>query len=303
VNAIGSRRIGMLKRNLFVVACLALAVPGIAYADNLSVEYSDKPAAEAFADLAQKGGATILVESSVKGKVTLSASDVSVENALAAVCKSLDVQWRKLYIQQKPGEELKADSLAAVVRIISAARLPDVIVSGSQDEKPMVFAKRTRFAIDADVMVTDTDLKPVYLVTNDRAAAKKAEDTAKTDDKPKEKTKAEKYADMQKEMMSDFLEMTPEERTEAMRQSMNMLMQMDPGIYKEMSLAAIKSMDSQMMGDMMRMNMQMVMELPTDQLVEIMKINMQAMQNLPPEVMQKMMEAAKAAGAAGGGAP
>jgi len=269
----------MLRQLVFLSLILMGATCQLLAADNVSIQFSDKPAGDALQELAQKAGVTILVESSVKSKVTVSANDVSFESALSAICQSLNVQWRKLHLYQKPGEELKADNLAAVVRIISAARLPDVIVSEPGSENPLIFFKKTKPAATPDQIVKDTGMKLVYLVSNDRAAATKSEETAKTDDKPKEKTAAERYAEKQAEMITDFLAMDPEERQECMRQSMQMMTQMDPRIMQEMMQASTR----------------MMMEMPPDKLAEMVQRQMEMMRNIPPEVLQKIQAAVAAA--------
>ena len=267
----------MLRQLFFLSLILMGAACQLLAADTVSIQFSDKPAGDALQELAQKAVVTILVESSVKGKVTVSANDVSSESALSAICQSLDVQWRRLHVYQKPGEELKADNLAAVVRIISAARLPDIVVSEPGSEKPLIFFKKTKPAATPDQIVKDTGMKLIYLVSNDRAAAKKAEEVAKPDDKSKEKTAAERYAEKQAEMLTDFLAMTPEERPEAIRQSMEMMTQMDPRIMQEMMQASTR----------------MMMEMPPDKLAEMIQRQMQMAQEMMrnPEVLKKIQEA------------
>lgn len=283
----------MTKRITYLLPLLPLVLLCQAAAQDVTMQFSDKPADEAFQELAQKSGQSILVESSVKGKVTLSVNDVSFESALSGICQSLEVQWRKLYVDQRPGEELKADSLAAVVRVISAAKLPDVVVSERGSVKPMIFAKRTKMAVAPDDLVKDTGMKLVYLVSNDRAAAKKSEGEAK----PQETDKVKSYVDMQAEMLTAFLQMTPEERKEALRQAMQMMMQMDPGIWEGMMDATWSAMDDRMMGQMMQMGTQMFAKMPPDKLADMMarqaRMAAEMMKSLPPETLQKITEAMK----------
>ncbi len=284
----------MKSRQIVYLVLALLFMPLRALAqDKLTIDYLDKPAVEAFADLAQKANQTVLIESPVKGKVSISATNFTFEEALTGICKSLDIVWRKLFIEQAEGEKLNADKLAAVVRIISAANLPDVLIADPKAEKPMIFSRRTNFVIDLDAIAKETGLKLVYLVSNDRAAAQKTEYSKSSESK--EKSKAEKYADKQAELINDFLEMTPEERAEAMRKSMQMVMAMDPRIMQEIMRTSMESLDPQLIGEVMRLNTEMMMSMPGDKLAEMIRIQMEAMRNLPPDVMQKIVEATQTA--------
>ena len=259
----------------------------------VTVNVNQTKVTEVLQSIAQQGKEKVIVESVVKGDVTVSLKDLSFEVALSTICKSCKLDWRKVYIGKDDKTLEQPDRFAATVRFLTAITYPDMVVSGSSTGKIGMFAKDQK-AIDKfdDKMANDLGLTRVYLVTDDtKVAAKLAEKKAEeplTD-----------YVKKSMEQMEVFMKMTPEQQEQAMMESLSMLDQF-PADYTAMAMRAVMSVDPELMRQKMARQSQMAFDamfsMPQEQRRAFFKMQMEAGASsaMTPEQKQMLMDDIKA---------
>jgi len=267
------------KTEATVTAAALASVPKI------TVSVKDTPVADVIASIAGQTKQKILLESNVKGKVSMTVSDVTMDSALSAVCKSTNLVWRKVYIDPKSELLDKPDRFAATLRLMAGLSFPDLVITGSSNNKIGVLCQQKQGVEDAqDKIVKDLGMEPVYLVSNDAAVA--AKEAAKN-------TAVNKYTQSAKDQLDMFMKMTPEEREQAMVASLNMMDNVGPEYYSSMMQTLMNS-DPENLKRVMSRQTDMLFSMPQEQRRQMIKMNMQMMQNISPEVQKMLQEDAKA---------
>lgn len=286
-----------MKLAVPLAVCLTLAISVCAFAaegpvkvdpaapvktESLSVSLSanDMPVAEAMSSLAGQSRQKILLESTVKGKVTVSLKDVSLDSALAAVCKPTNLVWRKVYINPKSELIDKPDRFAATLRLMAGLSFPDLVIAGASNDKISVYCQQKQGVADAqDRMVKDLGMMPVYLVSNDAVvAAKEAE----------KNTPVSKYTNISKEQMDMFMKMTPEDREQALVAGINMMENVGPEYYSSL-MQTLMSANPESVKRLMYRQTEMVFSMPQEQRRAMIRLNLESMSALSPE-QQKMLQ-------------
>lgn len=289
----------MKIRALLVVCILmALSVGGYAadektpslvktepVASKVSLDVKDTPVADVVTSISSQSKKKILLESNVKGKVTVNAQDLTVEAALSAVCKSTNLVWRKVYIDPKSELLEKPDRFAATLRLMSGLSFPDVVVADASNSKIGVLCQQKKGVDDAqDKIVKDLGMEPVYLVSNDAlVAAKEAE----------KNTAVSKYTDMAKKQLDMFMEMTPEEREQALLDSINLMDSISPEYYSSV-MQTLMNTNPEALRRIQARGTEMLFSMSTEQRRAMLRMNMQAVSTITPEQMQILQEDAKA---------
>jgi len=288
-----------MKIRLLAIACMILALPIIGLcaektdpasikpdASKVSLSASDgMPAAEAFESLAKQSGMKILLESTVKGKVTVSLKDVPLEAALTAACKGTNMVWRKVYIDPKSELLDKPDRFAATLRLMSGLSFPDMVVAASSNNKIGVVCQQKQGVEDAqDKIVKALGLAPVYLVSNDAlVAAKEAQ----------KNTAVNKFTQASKEQIDMFMKMTPEEREQALLESLNMMDNVGPEYYAA-AMQALMNTNPETLRRIQARQTDMLFSMPAEQRRAMIRMNMEAMKNITPEQQRILQEDAMA---------
>ncbi|MDO8586725.1 MAG: hypothetical protein Q7T82_06750 [Armatimonadota bacterium] len=294
------------------VVCLAFALAIGATAETMAaakpaevkitVNANGAKVTEVLQSIARQGREKVIVESVVKGEVTLSLKDKSFEDALSTVCKSNKLDWRKVYVGKDAKLIEQPDRFAATVRLTTAMTYPDMVVSGSSTGKIGLFAKDQK-AVGKfdDKMASDLGLTRVYLVTDDaKMAAKLAE--KKADDSIND------YLKKSKEQMEAFMKMTPEQQEQAMMEGLNAADQY-PADYSAMAIRAMMSLDPELMRQRMAKQSQAAFDamfgMPREQRRAFFRMQMQmstsAMSSMTPEQQQMLQDDIKAIQAEMGG--
>jgi hypothetical protein len=257
----------------------------------VTIEASTTPVADVLADIAKQSKETILLESLVSGNVTATVKDSSMEKALDVVTKALGLQWRKIQVPQGSVLAKDANALAAQMRTVLSLRFPDLIISPEGAGGSFIHVQRELSANQIMKAVPPAaGFVTVYLVTDDRKAYEK-------ELKDESRKKVAKYVDGSRELMEMFLEMSPEERQAVMRESMNMMTQMDPAAMQEMMTSMFEQSPDYIM-EMNRMGMEAMLgmspEARRNMLRMSMRQQMELMNSMPPEFMQMLQEEAMA---------
>lgn len=281
---------------LVILVCMVLVV-SIGFADTqanqspdakpklVTISSTEMSVTNIAKQVSEQTGVRILVEKTADKKVSASVKDITVEDALSAICKSGDLAWRKIYLKASSPLLKAPDTLAATIRLMAGLEFPDVLLDSAFVKDQLVHMAQKQ-AVDAipDKLRKDLGMTPVYLVTNDKAVKEAIE---------KPESKVEKYAKLQEEMMKLFMEMTPEEREQAMALNMQQMQNFDPKYMAEMTKSVLK-MGPEQIGQIAQMQMDSLFSMPTDMRRNLMKMQMQAQQFMTAEQRQMLMEDARA---------
>jgi hypothetical protein len=287
-----------MKIKAIMVICFVAAFGVVGYAaeqvdpgsvkpnpSKVSLSADAMPAADAFASLASQSGMKILLESNVKGKVTVSLKDVPLDTALNAACKGTNLVWRKVYIDPKSELLDKPDRFAATLRLMAGLSFPDLVVAGSSNNKIGVICQQKQGVEDAqDKIVKDLGMAPVYLISNDAMVA--AKEAAKN-------TAVAKYSSMAKDQIDMFMKMTPEEREQALADSLNLMDNVGPE-YMASVMQTLMSTNPENLRRLVSRQTDMLFSMSADQRRTMMRFNIEAMKNITPEQMKILQEDAMA---------
>ena len=247
----------------------------------VTVQATDEKAGDVIERAFKDSGARILVEKNAADvKVSVSVSDLPVEDALTAICKAGEIEWRMIYVKADSPLLKKPESLASTVRLMAALQFPDMLIEKTSKPENLVHVAN-KPAVDAIPISLrkDMGMVSVYLVTNDEAA-KKATDKANSN--------VEKYKKLSKEAMDLFMKMTPEEREQAMASGIEQMQQYDPKYMAEMSNSVLKNPD--LMQRIMQTQSSFIMQMSAEDRRALIRAQMQAQQFMPPELMKLLQE-------------
>jgi len=251
----------------------------------ISIDVKDEKAADVFKTLAEKSKQKIIVESSVKNKVTVSFNDLPLETILETICKVGKLDWRKIYIDPSSKLLEQPDRLAATVRLVSGLSFPDVVIAGSSSKKCVLHCETDKgVQASLDTVAKVEGLKPVYIVTNDAAiAAKEAEDNKAVN----------KYEETTKEQMDLFMKMTPEEREQAIVAGLDLMNNVGPE-YMSAVMQTLIGANPDYLKQMVARQTDMLFNMPQEQRRAMLRMNMQTMSMISPEQQQILQEDAMA---------
>jgi len=254
----------------------------------VSISAKGSKLTEVLDSLAKQSNQRIVVESTVKGTLgSLSLSDVKLESALTAVCKAGNVEWRKIYLNKDSKLLEQPDKLAATVRLLGGLSFPDVIQTASSIGKTAVHLTNIKSVEDSiDDLVARLGLTPAYVITNDIAAA--ARRIEKKDDGGSRDAAVERYAQIAKDQIDLFMKMSPEEREQAIFESINIADQVDPS-YVSIVMQTLMNTDQEKLRRLVARQTEILFHMSDEQRRAMLKLNMQTMSMLTPE-QQKILQ-------------
>lgn len=257
----------------------------------VSVQASEKTDVRTILEsLSKQAKEKILMESTVKGSVSgISLNDVSLEKALSVVCSSGKLQWRKIYIDSESKLLDQPDRFAATVRLMSGLGFPDLMITGSSNGKVQVHLEDAKLVERVENLSETLKMTRVYLITNDLAIAAKA----KAQEAAEAETKAGKFAKLSKDQMDMFMEMTPEEREQALISNLSLVEQVGPE-YTAAVMESLANIDPSYLHNVAAKQIEMLFSLSSEQRRKMMKFNIEAMKAITPEQMKILQEDALA---------
>ncbi|HET6456516.1 MAG TPA: hypothetical protein VFI02_19090 [Armatimonadota bacterium] len=229
-------------------------------------------------------GARILLEKTADIEVSLSVTDMPLEDALTAICKPVKLSWRKIYLRADSPLLKSPESLASNLRLMAGLAFPELLVEKALDPESMVYNKQ-KPVVDSIPMNIRKHLGmvPLYLITNDEEAKKVKE---------KLDSKVEKYRKLQEEALKLFMSMTPEEREQAMALGAQQMQNMDPKLMGDMARSVMKN--PEFMQRMNQQGMDMLFSMSQEDRRAMLRMQMQAQQYMTDEQKAVLMEDAKA---------
>ena len=276
---------------LFVVFAVAGTAAAQVFDVKVTVEADKTKVTETIQSIAGQAKEKVIVESVVKGEVTLSLKDASFETALTKICDSCKLEWRKVYIAKDAKVLEQPDRLAATVRLLTSMGYPDMVVAGSSTGKLALFARDEKAVgkVD-DKLAQQFGMAPVYLVTSDaRAAAKLVE----KDKEKKSDATLDEYTKSAKALMDSWLKMTPEQQEQATVEGLNMLDQYGPN-YAAAAMRAALAIDPEMLKQKLVKQTQAMFDLTQEERRALLRLNIQMSAMLTPEQQQILQEDSKA---------
>jgi hypothetical protein len=168
---------------------------------------------------------------------------------------------------------------------MAGLQFPDLLIEQTSTSENLVHVADKR-AVESLPSSTrkDMGLVSLYLITNDKADKL---------EKAKAESRLEKYAQLMKESMKLFMEMTPEEREQAMAMGMQQVQQFDPKYMAEMTKSVLK-MNPESLRPLMESQMNMLFSMSLEDRRALMRMQMQAAQFITPEQQAILAEDAKA---------
>jgi len=132
----------------------------------VSLQFDNVDASEALVSLAQKAQVTVLGDASVKGKVNCGLNDVTVDQALDAICKTNKLEWYKAYVDAPAqGEKLDVAKIFTLLDALKALGKASLVCQDPSKQQETVFISGAKVgAVNAAPMSEALNLKPVYLV-------------------------------------------------------------------------------------------------------------------------------------------
>lgn len=250
----------------------------------VTVSASGTPVKEVLTSLAAQSKQKIIVETSVKGSITSPVKESSIEAALTSVCKSARLVWRKVYIDPKSELLEKPDRLASTLRLLTGMSFPDMVVAGSSTSKLSLVCQQKQTVEGAqEKIVKDLGMEPVYLVSNDLTIAARDDASASV----------KNYSKMAKDQLDLFMKMTPEEREQALLESLNMMDQMGPEYYASLMQTMMNS-NPESLRRLQARQTDMLFQMPADVRRQMIRMNFEVMKNITPEQQKLIQEDAKA---------
>jgi len=177
---------GMIMRFPLILGIVVLLATVLCAAEDvqpaggtISLDFNDTDLSQAFSTIAQKTQNTILVDPAVKGKVSLSLTSVTAEQALNTICKLNKLVLLKVYLPAATeGEKPTASKLIALVDAIKALGGKSLIWEDPATQTQGVFVPDAKpDAIAVPSLAASLNLKPVYLVRTESAPKPEQEST------------------------------------------------------------------------------------------------------------------------------
>lgn len=277
---------------LFVgLFCAGVGAAEPAAEKTVTLDVTAAPIADVLKQIAKATGETILVEKAVSGNVTVNIKDASAEKALSAVTKTLNIQWRKIYVPDGSVLASDGDALAAQMRTVLSVNFPDILITEAGSGGSFLHVQRQNAAKEfLKTIPASAGFKKVYLVTDDEKAYKR-------EVKDESKQKVAKYIADNRALLETFLKMTPEERAEVMKESINIASQMDPKMLAEM-MSSMAQMNPDFFVMQNRIATEALVNMNPEARRNLIRMsvrsNFEMMRSLPPEVLQQMQEEAAA---------
>jgi len=223
----------------------------------------DTPIQEVLAKIGQDMRVAIVADSSVSGKVTLGLKNKPLPEALDVLCKQLGLTWRRIFLPRN--QNIAPDKLSEIIRALKALEVAGIFIEDPATGQGTSLMKNFPLqpGYDAQMTAGGSAFKAVYLVTDEKAsktAQARKEEKGSKDQKP---GRVQRYVDIAREQMEMLMQMTPEERREAMMAGMQMFMNMDPQARQQMmqmgmqmGMEMFQQMDPQMRQQLIEQSMQ-----------------------------------------------
>ncbi|NUL82082.1 MAG: hypothetical protein HUU60_05070 [Armatimonadetes bacterium] len=202
---------------------------------------------DVLAQLEKKHEVPVWFDATVTGRVNPKVEAEDLEGALNEVTRQVvGMTWRKVFVRKELGAQPDKAKILAAVRNLLSIEASGLMVLDTANSRVNSFIKDwpvdSEFEKGLEKMEPAYRGEPIYVVVNPRAVSALAASMGSEG--------VDRYLSMQQNMLDMLGQMTPEERQKAMREGMNMWMNMNPELR------------GQMMMEGMRMGMDMWEKMP-----------------------------------------
>lgn len=186
------------------------------------------PIAQAAQEVAQKFKVQIIVDPALTVRVMPAQAD-TLEKALdELVANAKDVVWRKVYTNKVLGMEPNPEQILSAVRALLTIELGGVMVVNPRSATLNSFVANypvpQNLEDTLEQMQPPFSAKPVYVILNPKPQPTIALRGSRT----------EQFAQLQQQLFELMAKMSPEERSQALRASMQMWMNANPELRNQM---------------------------------------------------------------------
>jgi ABC-type dipeptide/oligopeptide/nickel transport system ATPase component len=250
--------------------------PAPAEAKPIALEFDRIDIQRVAQSLSERAHRSVLLDSTVKPtvSVTASGSAKTIEEALDRLTKPLGLVWKKIYVMKSSAPD-NGERIAQLVDAVKDVAAPGLVVEDPASHQVTLYLRDLPAAPDLEAQIHTAwpFLKPVYLISDPKAAEKKVEKL-----EPPRQVSPQQFAQMERERMDIFMKMSPDERAKAMQQAMSTVMQADPTAMQEMMRSGMQAW------------VQTMQQMTPEQRQQMFTMSMQMMQSIPPETWQRMFQ-------------
>lgn len=220
---------------------------------------SDLTLEEAAASLSRSAGIPVVADPASAARISASFTSTPVEQVLDALGKMANIEWQKVFVPTATGaQSLTKEALARarqqagiLKQLVSAPKAEDA-AEAIPASTTVVYDPASKAQITVTVQPADSGkasiaaatlgLKPVYvLIPKDPATAPK--------DGSASAAGVQGYASLSKQQSQQFLQLSPQERVQAIQESMSNDLTMSPAELAQMTQARMEAYHTLMQSD------------------------------------------------------
>lgn len=271
-----------------------------------SLTLEKEPPRAALARIAKESGELVLPDSTVnRGEVTATWKDVTVEEAVADLCRQVGLSWKRVYLP--PGTAASGDNVSQIYRSLRALHAGGLVAfePGSGRGTMLLLNVPLPQEYQSVMERPNTGFRRAYLVLNQHQPLVPGQQPVDDGEpwRPGEQLTPEKMARLQRDTMAALSQLSPEQRQAALQASMQSQMEIftqnpqlmaqfvkEAGALQMRFVMEHPEVFQTVMQSAMQAQIEMLQEMPAEQLQQIMKMQMEAAKQIPPETMQRLME-------------
>ena len=217
-----------------ITLCLLLFAAGAVLAQapapaKISLSLADADVTQALTTLSEKAQVSILGDSTVKGKVSCSLSEVTAEEALDTICKMNKLEWVRAYASPGTDEKLSAGKLFKLLDALKELGTSSLVCRNPNTGSDTIFVPGAESGtVDAAGVAAGLKLKAVYMVraVPDPAAAQAERDRLRASRQAQQPAQTVVPPDVQAaatQMWNSFGQMPMDQRFQVMHEMRQMM--------------------------------------------------------------------------------
>jgi len=206
----------------------------------VSIAASDASLKDVAASLTKQAKVPVLAEPALKATFSGTFNQAPLEQVLDFVAKSSQVVWQKVYVPATtPQASLLTTATATASALAGVTKTQTGGVYDSEHKTVITLSARPADSADTEAALKTLGLTQVYLITAKPPEPEKAAKSAEGDT----------YTQLAQQQREQFLKMTPEERQQALEQSMQNELAMSPTERAEYAKARAEAFRALMQSD------------------------------------------------------
>lgn len=133
-------------------------------ADKISLRLSGTETAEALRQLSETAHISILADSGVKGNIVCTLNDVTLDQAMNAVCSTNKWEWVKVQVSADMEDKPTAAKLFALVETVKQLGTSSIICDNPKTKARTAFIPSGNTDTDTSALTSSLKLKTYYLI-------------------------------------------------------------------------------------------------------------------------------------------